>query len=108
MGNLFTSATVHWVDTQVTVGGIATFYPTDDGTAAGSALFSQIQAVQFTAELDTGTATAVPIGALKAVSADHKTVTANVITGTVLSILGATVLAAPDGIKTHCHITGFR
>lgn len=107
-GNLFTAATVHWVDTQVTSSGTATFQPTTDGTAGGGALFSTMLAVQFTAELNTAVASAVPVAGLKSVSGDFKTVVANVITPTVLGILGATMLAAPDGIKVHCLITGFR
>jgi hypothetical protein len=105
---LFTTGTVHWVDTELTVGGTATFQPTSDGTPSGNALFSQILAIQFTAELNTATATSVPLAALKSISGDLKTVIANVLTPTVLGVLGATMLAAPDGTKTHCLITGFR
>lgn len=100
---LFYSSVKHWVDIQTSVAGIATFAPVD---AQGAAVFGSILAHQYTAEMNTGLFTALPATALKAVSADLKSVTVNVGTGTVLGILGATVLAAPDGTKVHAHIMG--
>jgi hypothetical protein len=103
MAQLFTSTVKHWVDQQPSAGGVATFSPVDAG---GNALFTTILAQQFTPELNTATMTGVPHAALKATSADKKTVTVNVTTGTVLGVLGATVLAAPDGTMVHAHIMG--
>ena len=94
---------MYWSDKQNTVGGVATFSPTSN---EGMALFTHIYAVQFTAEFNTAIFTSVPMCSLKLVSADRKTVTANVVTGTVLGILGATKLAAPDGTPVHCLIMG--
>jgi hypothetical protein len=105
-GQLFYATAKHWTDQETSIGGIVTFNPTDDGTAAGNPLFSAIYAVQFTAESNTGVVVNVPYASLKVVSGDLKTVTANVVVGTVLGILGATLLAAPDGTKVHCLIMG--
>lgn len=99
----FYTTAKHWVDVQTSVGGLVTFSPVNGG---GAALFTQIFAVQFTAENNSGVFTALPVTALKAISGDLKTVTAIVGTGTVLGILGATMLAAPDGTKVHAHLIG--
>lgn len=69
-------------------------------------MFSAIYAAQFTGENASGVITAMPVCSLKAISGDLKTVTANVGTGTVLGILGATMLGAPDGTKVHCLLLG--
>ncbi len=106
MSQTFYATVKHWVDVQVSATGIATFYPTDDGTPTGNALFSAIYASQFTPEANVALFTSVPRCALKAISADRKTVTVNVSTGTILGVLGATELAAPDGTKVHALIMG--
>lgn len=106
MSQTFYATVKHWVDVQVTTAGVATFYPTDDGTATGTPLFTAIYAAQFTPEANVSTFTSVPRAALKLVSADRKTITCNVSTGTVLGILGATELAAPDGTKVHALVMG--
>jgi len=95
-----------WTDAQTTVGGVVTFYPTDDGTGSGNPLFAVIDAVQLTPELNTGSISAVPFCAVKTVSADRKTIIANVGSGTVLGVLGATVVAVPDGTKVHALVLG--
>lgn len=103
MATLFYSSVKHWIDVQTCVAGVVTFAPIDD---QGAAVFKGILAHQYTAEMNTGLVTALPVTALKAVSDDLKTVTVNVGTGTVLGVLGATILAAPDGTKVHAHIMG--
>ena len=103
MAQTFFTTAKNWVDVQTSVNGVVIFSPVD---GSGAALFSQIFAVQFTAESNTGVISAMPVCALKSVSGDLKTVTANVGTGTVLGVLGATILAAPDGTKVHAHLIG--
>jgi hypothetical protein len=103
MAQTFYTTAKNWVDIQTSLGGVVTFSPTD---GAGIALFSSIFAVQFTAESNTGIFSSMPLVALKAISGDLKTVTANVGTGTVLGILGATIIAAPDGTRVHAHLIG--
>jgi hypothetical protein len=103
MAQTFWTTAKHWVDQQTTTGGVATFAPVDGG---GNAIFTTIYAQQFTPETNTTTPTAVPHAALKATSADKKTITVNVTVGTVLGVLGATLLAAPDGTIVHAHIMG--
>lgn len=92
-----------WTDVQTSVGGVVTFSPVD-GT--GIPIFSTILSAQFTGENASGVITAMPVCSLKAISGDRKTVTANVGTGTVLGLLGATMLGAPDGTKVHCLLMG--
>ena len=107
MSRVFYLSTVqHWQDMQLSSAGVATFYPTMDGTPSGGPLFTTIYQTQVTAESNTATMTAVPMVALKSISADLTTITANVITGTVQVVVGATLVAAPDGTKVHCLILG--
>src|SRR6266850_193603 len=86
-----------WSATSTVTSGVATFYPTDDGTAGGVAMFQMIETVHPTAEKNTSTMSDVPTASLKAISGDRKTITVNCTVGTVLGILGATILAAPNG-----------
>jgi hypothetical protein len=104
-GQLFASMAWHWIDVEPSINGTATFNPVGDD---GLPLFSQIFSVQFTAELNTGNFTAVPVCALKSISQDLSTIVANVITPTILGLLGATAVAAPDGVKIHCLVMGLR
>ena len=103
MAQVFYATVKHWVDQQTSSGGVVTFSPVDGG---GNAIFSTIYAQQYTAEANTGAMTSVPHCAIKATSGDKKTVTVNVTVGTVLGVLGATMLAAPDGTVVHAHIMG--
>lgn len=92
-----------WSGTATTTGGVATFTPTD---GAGNAIFATIQSVHVNADTNTTVVTSVPIAAVKLISADRKTITVNAVIGTVLGVLGATVLVAPDGTKVHCLVIG--
>lgn len=103
MAQTFWTTAKHWVDQQTSIGGVVTFSPVD---GSGAALFSTIYSQQFTAENNTAVMVAVPHCALKATSGDKKTITVNVTVGTVLGVLGATILAAPDGTVVHAHIMG--
>jgi hypothetical protein len=104
MANYFTHGM--WSDVQTTVSGVATFHPTVDGTGTGTALFANIFSVQATGEGNTAIMTAAPTCSVKAISGDMKTVTVNAITGAVLGILGATMVASADGTKVHALVLG--
>src|SRR5438445_7596680 len=103
MAQTFWTTAKHWVDQQASTGGTVTFSPVD---GSGNALFTTIYAQQYTPEANVTLATAVPHCALKTTSGDKKTITVNVTVGTVLGILGATILAAPDGTIVHAHLIG--
>jgi len=94
---------MYWSDVQAAAGGTATFSPTSN---EGAALFSHIYAVQFTAQVNTNLPIGVALCGLKSISADRKTVVANVVIGTTLLSLGATLLGASDGTLVHCFIMG--
>jgi peptidoglycan/xylan/chitin deacetylase (PgdA/CDA1 family) len=87
--------------------GVATVFPTSNGRALGTALFGTITGVEVTAELSTATAVAVPVASEKAIAADRRSVTVNVITGRNMVALGDSVVFAPNGTKVYVQITGF-
>lgn len=95
-----------WAGSATTTSGIATFNPTDDGTAGGNALFTTIHAAVATAHTNTGSITSMPIASVKLVSADRKSVTINAVTGATLVTLGATVSIANDGTPIHLLVIG--
>lgn len=85
---------------------MATFNPTDDNTGGGNALFTNIYAVLVSAAADTATATDVPIASIKAIAANKKSITVNVVDGVVLGALGATMAFSADGTNVHMTIIG--
>lgn len=93
-----------WFGSALTTSGLATFYPTDDGTVTGAPYFSSVDMVAHSATIATGTATSAPLTSTKSKSATK--VEINCLTGTVLGVLGATVVAAPDGTEVTCLIWG--
>lgn len=93
-----------WFGSALTTGGLATFYPTDDGTVTGAPYFGSVDMVAHSATVATGTATAMPLTSTKSKSTTK--VEINCLTGTVLGVLGATVLMAPDGTEVTCLIWG--
>lgn len=95
-----------WFGTATTVSGIATFYPTDDGTGSGNPLFMNIAIALAGAKLDTTTPTASPLTSTKAIAADRKSVTVNCLVGVVLVAAAATLQLAPDGTAVNCMIWG--
>lgn len=95
-----------WADQATTTSGEATFFPTDDGTATGRALFSSFDAIQLTGQRNTGLFTAVPFPSIKTVAGDLKSIVVMAAMGTVLGIVGATMLSVPDGTVIHCTIFG--
>lgn len=95
-----------WFGTATSIGGIATFYPTDDGSPSGNPLFLDILLVLPGAALDTTTPTAVPLTSVKAIAGDRKSVTINTVTGVVLIAAAATLQLAPDGTVVNCMVWG--
>ncbi len=95
-----------WRGTATTTSGVATFYPTDDGTSEGDALFSVIEFYQATARLNTAAAIECPMAAIKEISGDLKTVTVNVIKGINLAVVGDTVEFVPNGTEVSLYLDG--
>lgn len=104
--NTYETRPLIWQGKATTTRGIATFYPTVDEKSEGMAIFSRIDFYQVTVLRDTESAIDVPLGALKAISADLKSVTVNAITGTSLAALAPTVLFVPDGTEVCLFLTG--
>ncbi|MFA5780267.1 MAG: hypothetical protein WC947_09040, partial [Elusimicrobiota bacterium] len=95
-----------WIGTATTTSGVATFYPTNDGTSGGTALFTNVTSVQATAQANASTAITVPLASVKAISADKKTVTVNVVIGTTAVVSGPTLAFAPDGTVVYLTVFG--
>ena len=89
-----------------TAGGVATVYATSDGTATGTAIFSQILYANASPWVNTSSATAAPMTSGKSISSDQRTLTFNVTSGTSLALGGATMVAAPNGTQVLCMIWG--
>jgi len=101
------TATKIWTGSATTTSGVATFTPTDDNTASGNALFTNIYSVQATAQNNTGTAINVPSAAIKLIAANKKSITVNVVTGQNIGILGAaSAVFAADGTVVTIQIVG--
>ncbi len=103
--NVKTSAKI-WTGTATVTSGVATFYPTDDNSATGTAIFSTIYSTFVTAASNTASAVDVPLASIKVVASDKKSVTVNAITGRALLLLGDTVEFAPNGTAVNLTIFG--
>lgn len=95
-----------WFGTALTVSGVATFYPTDDGTGSGSPLFTNIAIALVGAKGNVTAATDAPLTSIKLIAADRKSITVNCVTGVVLVAAAATLQAAPDGTAVNCMVWG--
>jgi hypothetical protein len=95
-----------WFGAAPTTGGVATFYPTDDGTATGVPLFTNIAVVFSGASANIGAGVAVALTGTKLIAADRKSVTVNCVVGTTLLALGDTLIPAPDGTVVTCQLWG--
>jgi len=95
------SNVILWTGTVTTTGGVATLCLTDDGTATGTALFTNIFSIQATAEANTAEAAQVPLPSIKSLSADKKTLAINVIVPA-----SPESVFAPDGTKVYVTVTG--
>ena len=89
---------------STTTSGVATFNPTN---SLGQPIFTKIDSIQFTAELNTSTATAVPLVSIKQFVSPFTVLTANVIVGQTLGLFGGnTVAFAPNGTVVRVTIKG--
>ncbi|MBI2013559.1 MAG: hypothetical protein HYS87_01910 [Candidatus Colwellbacteria bacterium] len=94
-----------WTGSATTSSGVATFNPTDDNTASGTAIFTNVYSIQATAEGGSTPITS-PLASIRTVSGDNKTITIAAVTGTNLGALGNTVGNAPDGTTVYLTIIG--
>ena len=104
-GALVSSARMYFASTT-TSGGVATFYPTTTGTAAGAPLFSSILYAVATPWTNTTSPAAAADATGKAVSADLRTITFNVTVGTAIVVGGVSVAWAPDNTTVNCIVIG--
>lgn len=96
-----------WSGVATTTSGVATFNPTEDNTASGTALFSTFYAVVATAHVNTASINGVPLCGTKSIAGDKKTVTVNVINVTTIGLLGGNAGAfAADGTEVQLIIVG--
>lgn len=105
-GTSIISNPITWYGTATVSSGVATFYPTADGTASGTALFTNIHSVQAIAVNNTSSAIAYPSASINTVAANKKTITVNVCNGVNLGILGNTVVNAPNGTVVYLTLIG--
>ena len=106
-GNVINTNSKVWCQSAVTnSSGVAILYPTDDGTAGGNAIFTDIAAIQVTADNNTSTVTAIPLGSLKSLSTDKKTLTVNVLHAVSAIIGGFTLAFAGAGVLVYATIVG--
>ena len=102
-----------WYGTVAVSGnsGVATAYPTSDGTSGGTALFSSILSVQATAYMtNTPSAINIPYAAVTAISTNRKSVSLVSVTGTgsttVLASYNPSTAFAPAGTLLMCTVIG--
>ncbi len=95
-----------WFGTATTVSGVATFYPTDDGTGSGNPLFMNIAIALVGAKANVTAATDAPLTSIKLIAADRKSITVNCVNGVVLVAAAATLQLASDGTAVNCMVWG--
>lgn len=86
--------------------GVGTIYPTSDGTATGTALFSNILHASATGWSNTSTLTLIPTVSGKSISSDLKTVTFNTLVPTGILLGGTSASFGPSGIQLTCVVWG--
>lgn len=77
---------------------------TTNGVATGTAIFTHIYSVQLSGKY-AGSIVSIPLQGYT-VAGNLKTITVNVGSGTILSLLGATILAVSSGIEVSILIVG--
>lgn len=106
-GTTAIASRVRQIVTALSSSGQATFFPTSDGTATGTALFATINGVFPVVTRNTGTPTSFVFSHLASISVDLRTVIVNVGQGTNLGALGgATIVNATDGLTVTALIVG--
>lgn len=101
LGIVEKAGVILWAGTTTTVNGVATLYPTGDGTATGVALFTNVYSIEAVAEKDTTISTEVPLASIKSLSTDKRTLVINVIIAT-----SPKTAFAPDGTKVYVTVIG--
>lgn len=100
------SKPIEWWGTATTTTGVATFNATVDGTAGGTAIYTNIFSVEAIAVTNTATAINCPLCSIKSI-ASVKNITINVVNGQTLGALGgATAGFVPDGTVVYLSIKG--
>lgn len=98
-----------WVFNSTTTTGVAFFYLTDTNAPTGNALYSSIYGVQVAASVNTASAIAVPSCAIKLISADLRTISANCVTGQNIGLLGSpSAVFSTDGTVVYLLVVGNR
>lgn len=90
-----------WSGTAATINGVATIYLTDDGTATGTALFTNIFSIQAIAAANVPEADEVPLSGVKSLSPDKKALIINVIIAA-----SPKSIFAPDDTKVYVTVIG--
>jgi hypothetical protein len=89
---------IEWVDKVFTnSSGQAIFRPTSDRTASGTAIFTNIYGMSFTAMSGTNTITSMPFCSIKSVNFGNKEVVVNTLVANAIGILGALGLDVVGG-----------
>ena len=89
-----------------TTNGVATVYPTSDGTPTGTALFSQVLHADAQAWVNTSLPIAVVDTGGKSIGSDQRSVSFNVTAGNAVVLGGNSVVAAPNGTMVTCVVWG--
>ena len=98
-----------WLGTVQVTGnsGVATAYPTVDGTSTGAALFTSILSVQVTAyQPSISNGIDVAHAAVKTISSDTKTVSLVAVTGSPILLGGTSAAFASAGTQLMCTVFG--
>lgn len=100
-----------YVNSGTTTNGLATFYLTTDGTAAGAALFKNVLAVTPSVMLNAANPGDAPKVSVRSISADRKTLVVQASRpGAAVTLLSTSLLAAdvwvPNGTTIYVRVTG--
>ena len=95
------SDVIIWTGMATTTSGVATLYLTDDGTATGTALFTNVFSILSIAEYNTVDPKEVSLASVKALSPDKKTLTINLVRTT-----SPDTLFVPDETKIYVTVIG--
>lgn len=95
-----------WFGSAIVSSGVATFYPTDDGTAQGKSVFMSIVCAFACVNLNAAKAVEVAMAAIKSVSPDRTTIDVCAVTGKSLLALGDSMQVAPDGTIVYLQVWG--
>lgn len=92
-----------WAANAPVVAGVATFSLLDDD---GNPLFRAIEGAFAHAEAAAGVMTDAPLTSLQPINANRRSIKVNCFKGTVLGIVGATLVPAPDGTVVYLLVIG--